>query len=538
MNIDYSNKKILVIDDFADIRRTIRDMLEDMGAHDIFFAGHAQEAIDICKSTQLDIILSDYNLGDGKDGQQILEELHYRNYINKHMIFIMCTAESSTAMVMGALEYAPDAYLTKPFNKTMLQSRLDKLLIRKLALQKLYQYQIKRNYNKAIEEANRIIEENPRLAMAATVELGEIYEKTHRFKEALELYESVTLSKPLPWALLGSARTSHNLGKLDDAQEKYEHIISQFPMLVPAYDGLAAVLLELNKKHDAIRILKEATTRSPRAIKRHNTLGNIAKEVKDYDAAIDAFKHSIKLSKNSVYKSPHTYYNLVSSVTNKMEDDPETASISMIKDAQTYLKQYHNEYKDSIGDSLACDILQSKLLHSTGREAEAAELTRKTLEAFQEKKPAMFEDSAKDFVGQLIDIGEGEAAESIVQIIIANSGLDDEAVSELAQVAESDSIQQKVKRAQEFNVHGAKLYEKGDVDGAISEFELAVNEVPSQLSSNLNLAQAYLKKAEQSKKIVFAQKAKECLVKVQNIKSDDPKYQRYMSLVKVAQSYV
>lgn len=36
----------------------------------------------------------------------------------------MVTAETSKEMVMGAREYQPDAYLTKPLNRAMLEKRL------------------------------------------------------------------------------------------------------------------------------------------------------------------------------------------------------------------------------------------------------------------------------------------------------------------------------------------------------------------------------------------------------------------------------
>ncbi|CAK0759075.1 hypothetical protein CCP3SC15_2450004 [Gammaproteobacteria bacterium] len=42
-----------------------------------------------------DIVLCDYNLGDGRDGMQILEEAKQRHLIGLTTVFVMITAESS-----------------------------------------------------------------------------------------------------------------------------------------------------------------------------------------------------------------------------------------------------------------------------------------------------------------------------------------------------------------------------------------------------------------------------------------------------------
>ena len=64
-------KKILIIDDFAEMRSTLRGMLASYGANDISMASNGEDAVDMICRKNFDIILCDYNLGDGKDGQQV-----------------------------------------------------------------------------------------------------------------------------------------------------------------------------------------------------------------------------------------------------------------------------------------------------------------------------------------------------------------------------------------------------------------------------------------------------------------------------------
>src|SRR6185295_9324418 len=130
----YQRKKALVIDDFPDMRGSIRRMLVNFGIADVAMASTGDEALLICENHNFDIILCDYNLGDAKNGQQILEELRYRRLLKHTSIYMMVTAETTKSMVFGALEYQPDDYLTKPFTQTVLQKRLDRLVLEKVAL--------------------------------------------------------------------------------------------------------------------------------------------------------------------------------------------------------------------------------------------------------------------------------------------------------------------------------------------------------------------------------------------------------------------
>jgi len=128
------DKKILIVDDFAEMRSSLRNMLTPFEANDISMASTGEEAIQLITHNKFDIILCDYNRGDGKDGQQILEEAKLRGKLPHSTVFIMITAESTSFMVMGALEHQPDDYLPKPFTRNVLNCRLAKLLIKKNGL--------------------------------------------------------------------------------------------------------------------------------------------------------------------------------------------------------------------------------------------------------------------------------------------------------------------------------------------------------------------------------------------------------------------
>ena len=76
-----TDKTILIVDDFAEMRSLMRSMVAAFGARHIEVAANGEDAVAALESRRFDIILCDYNLGDGKDGQQVLEEAHHRNLL-------------------------------------------------------------------------------------------------------------------------------------------------------------------------------------------------------------------------------------------------------------------------------------------------------------------------------------------------------------------------------------------------------------------------------------------------------------------------
>ncbi|MBK7425122.1 MAG: response regulator [Propionivibrio sp.] len=78
-------------------------------------AGSSAEVLRQVKAYSFDIIFSDYQLEDGRDGQQLLEELRQKHLISLSTVFMVITAERAYHNVVSLAELAPDDYLIKPF---------------------------------------------------------------------------------------------------------------------------------------------------------------------------------------------------------------------------------------------------------------------------------------------------------------------------------------------------------------------------------------------------------------------------------------
>ena len=121
--IPYHKKRVLIIEDLAEMRSSMKSMLSTLGVQEIETVNNGEEALAKLARKTYHIIFSDYELGRGKDGQQILEEIRYSALIPASTVYIMVTAAQTVEMVMGALECEPDGYIAKPVTLEILRTR-------------------------------------------------------------------------------------------------------------------------------------------------------------------------------------------------------------------------------------------------------------------------------------------------------------------------------------------------------------------------------------------------------------------------------
>lgn len=118
------SKKILVVDDEANIRELLKLHLEAEG-YAVYSAADGQDAISKASSLSPDLILLDIMLPK-MDGWQVCREIRK----NSEVPIIMLTAKSETFDKVLGLELGADDYVTKPFDKKELIARIKTVLRR------------------------------------------------------------------------------------------------------------------------------------------------------------------------------------------------------------------------------------------------------------------------------------------------------------------------------------------------------------------------------------------------------------------------
>jgi len=116
--------QILVVDDSSVIRKAARRILEGLQLQ-ICEAGDGKEALDHCASSMPDGILLDWNMPI-MDGLEFLVELRQLPSGLKPKV-IFCTTENDVVHIARAIHAGADEYIMKPFDKQIVQSKLEEI---------------------------------------------------------------------------------------------------------------------------------------------------------------------------------------------------------------------------------------------------------------------------------------------------------------------------------------------------------------------------------------------------------------------------
>jgi two-component system, chemotaxis family, chemotaxis protein CheY len=121
--------KVLVVDDYATMRRIIRNQLNQLGYNDIDEAETGEDALTKLREAHYNLVISDWNM-EPMSGYDLLRKVRSDQKL-KDTTFIMITAEAKAENAIAAKEAGADNYLLKPFNAKVLGDRIGTALARK-----------------------------------------------------------------------------------------------------------------------------------------------------------------------------------------------------------------------------------------------------------------------------------------------------------------------------------------------------------------------------------------------------------------------
>ncbi len=120
------NIKILVVDDFATMRKVIRNLLKQVGYENIVEAEDGVLALRILKSQKIDLVISDWNMPN-MTGLDLLKAVRADEDL-KTAPFLMVTAEALQDNVIAAVKAGVSNYIVKPFTAEVLNEKITKIL--------------------------------------------------------------------------------------------------------------------------------------------------------------------------------------------------------------------------------------------------------------------------------------------------------------------------------------------------------------------------------------------------------------------------
>jgi two-component system chemotaxis response regulator CheY len=118
--------KILVVDDFATMRKVIRNLLKQAGYENVSEAEDGVAALKILKSAKIDFVISDWNMPN-MTGIELLRAVRSDSELST-LPFLMVTAESLKENVVEAVKSGVSNYIVKPFTAEVLGEKIDKIM--------------------------------------------------------------------------------------------------------------------------------------------------------------------------------------------------------------------------------------------------------------------------------------------------------------------------------------------------------------------------------------------------------------------------
>ncbi|MCK4788005.1 MAG: response regulator [Desulfobacteraceae bacterium] len=116
------NMNVLVVDDFATMRRIIKNVLKQIGFTKILEADDGTTALAVLKKNEVDLIISDWNMPK-MTGLDLLKKVRGEESTKK-IAFVMVTAEAQKDNVLQAVQAGVSNYVVKPFTADAIKEKL------------------------------------------------------------------------------------------------------------------------------------------------------------------------------------------------------------------------------------------------------------------------------------------------------------------------------------------------------------------------------------------------------------------------------
>lgn len=479
----------LIIEPHAGMRASIHNMLNLCGLTKIDHAGSSNAAIKHLGLKTFDLILCEYDLDGGQDGQQLLEDLRHHKLISLATMFFMVTAEGNYGKVVSAAELAPTDYILKPFTADRLLERIARALEKRNVFMPVYQFMEVGSQREAIAACIEGVKNHPRFAIDFMRLRAELHMFLGEPAEAEPIYTQLFEAKAIAWARLGLAKTLFMRERFAEAQSVLEELVENNKKFVDAYDWLAKTHAAIGALDKSQTVLAEAVAVSPHAVRRLRKLGEVALETGDTETAEKVLKQVVTKAKYSEFRDPEDHVKLVQTLVKK--GDPVGAA-AVIRDLDKSMGGQKN--------TAVCSAISSAMVHEyTGNDARLAEALNAALEACKDALGLSAEvkmELARNCLQNNMEEGAAEVMRDVMRNAPNNAAMakamsvfEKAGRAELATALAQESRQQVV----DLVASGANKAKEGDYRGAVSLMVEAVNKLPDNPQVVFNAAVAVLK---------------------------------------------
>jgi DNA-binding NarL/FixJ family response regulator len=479
----------LLVEPHAGMRASIQNMLTMCGISSIQGVGSSNQAIKQLGGRQFDMVFCEYELGDGQDGQQLLEDLRYHKLISLSTMFFMVTAEGNHSKVVSAAELAPTDYILKPFTTDRLMERIARALERRHVFMPVWSLMESGHQREAIAALLEVEQAFPRYMLDALRLRAELHMFLGEPDQAEPIYRTLADEKAIPWARLGLAKTLYVRDRFDEAQGILTDLVGANKNFIDAYDWLARTHSALGELDKSQEVLAEAVTVSPHVVRRLRTLGETALAAGDVETAEKSMRAVVTKAKYSEFRDPEDHVKLVKALVFKGDVD---SAAAMIRDLDRSLGHQKN--------AKACSAISSMMLHEhTGNMERLEQALKSAVEACRES-PTLSSELKLQLAHSCLANNMEEGAAEVVRDVMRNASDDAgmaKAMDVLAQAGHGELAERLANESRQHVVDlvsgGAARAKAGDYLGAVEMMQEAAEKLPNNPSVQFNAALAILR---------------------------------------------
>lgn len=528
---EFAKKRFLIVDELDSFRFSTKKTLMSLGLKLVDTASSAQNVVSGFQNVNYDVTLCNYDLGKGKNGQELLEELRYKKLLKFSDLFFIVSAEVDRSKVMGTVENEPDGYLVKPITPNDLKQRLSKALKMKEAMSAIDNAIDDGDYHSAIAYCDEKIAEKGNYVLRCMKTKAWLLSKIGHIDEARELYEGILKANDFTWAEYGLARIMIRRKHYEDAEKLLRAIITKDPEQVEALDLLAQVLQRQDKTKEAQATVEQAISRSPNSLHRQKQLAELCSENKDSKGAIEAYQNVMKHSEQSVYARPEHCFDFVNYLADVAKQEGGDINANPhVKEAFDLLDKSAKRFANQGNIEEHTKLVAANVNANIGNIDEAKQALDDLLGESHDAQD-LSASSLKLAAQTLSSLGEEDKSEHLLEraadLAKEDSALVEDIYSQLNKGIGSETRQ----RAAKINKMGIKLYGEKKVKEAAEELRRALPLTPRHISLNLNLAQVLLRLYKRSADASLLKEVDEYLHRVRHIPRHHKEYLRYQYLI-------
>ncbi|POZ60857.1 response regulator [Chromobacterium alticapitis] len=486
----YAKRLFLIIDSLPQMQRALAMTLSSFGANTVEYASRPADALAKMAKFEFDVVLCDYDLGNGYDGLYLFEEIKTRNLLKQSCVFMIVTGERRTQRVISAAELAPDDYLLKPFTGEVLRARLERAMRKREAFKLVDENILRHEYLAAIETCNRKVEENGEFALDFMRLKGSLALKIQDFDTARDTYMRVLRVKPATWAKMGLAKALAGLKSLDEARLLFEAVLADSSQVMEAYDWLARLYRGNHDLKRAQHMLQQAAEKSPVVFSRQQQLAEVAALNKDLAVAETAYQQTLDIAKYTWHRSP-THYATLARIQLARGDSAA---------ASRTLGNLRHDYRYNEEAEWLAGVVDSQLQTQNGNADKAGELLDAAGERFRQLSSKLEQDAQLEYARACYRQGRADRGDAVMEFLIRNHHDDEDMLARFGDMFEEiglgpqgrQLIASNVKSVTELNNQAVHLAQSGEFDAAIERFVKALEEMPQNVQIMLNLISSVL----------------------------------------------